>query len=223
MRKELLIILSRRLFNKRRRLKWHLVALAGLCSAFFLFLSVEKNMIPTLIAISESQVTAIANEALRQAIDSHVDALLSGKKLLDFHTGPEGDLLYVQTNTSDLNRIQSEALAILQQAIADLEGFEISIPLGQALSSKIFAAKGPKIKVAMFPYGHVNVQVVDTFEVTGINQIKYGLDLRVTYTVQVVVPLISSKTHVSMDIPLATVLIPGRVPDTYLMFPYGPK
>jgi sporulation protein YunB len=191
--------------------------------AFFLFVSVERSVIPTLIAVSESRVTAIANEAIRQAVNSHVDSLLQGKQLLDFHVGPEGELLYVQTNTSDLNKIQAESLAILQEAIEDLEGFEVRIPLGQALSSKIFASKGPKIKVTMFPFGHVNVQVMDTFEVTGINQIKYGLHLRVIYTLQVIIPLISSKTHVSIDIPLATVLIPGKVPDTYLMFPYDTR
>jgi sporulation protein YunB len=195
----------------------------GLCMAFFLFVSVERSVIPTLIAVSESRVTAIANEAIRQAVNSHVDSLLQGKQLLDFHVGPEGELLYVQTNTSDLNKIQAESLAILQEAIEDLEGFEVRIPLGQALSSKIFASKGPKIKVTMFPFGHVNVQVMDTFEVTGINQIKYGLHLRVIYTLQVIIPLISSKTHVSIDIPLATVLIPGKVPDTYLMFPYDTR
>lgn len=185
-----------------------------------LLLSVERSIVPTLIAISESRVTAIANEAIREAVTSHVNSLLEGKQLLEFRTGPQGELLYVQTNASDLNKIQAESLAILQKAINDLEGFVIGVPLGQALSSKIFASKGPEIKVTMFPVGHVNVQVVDSFEVTGINQIKYGLSLRVTYTMQVVIPLISSKTHVSMEIPLATVLIPGKVPQTYLMLPY---
>ncbi len=180
----------------------------------------EKSIIPTLIAISESRVTAIANEAIIDAVNAHIDSLLQGKKLLDFHVSSEGQLLYVQTNAADLNKIQSESLSILQAAITDLEGFEVHIPFGQAFGSSIFASFGPKIKVALFPYGHVNVQVLDSFEVTGINQVKYDLCLRATYTLQVVIPLISSKAQVSTDIPLATVLIPGKVPDTYLTIPY---
>jgi len=221
LRKELLIIFGRRFLGKKRRLHAPSLALIGVCVALAcLFIAVERGMIPTLIAISESRATAIANEAIRQAISLHVDSLLQDKKLLDFHAGPGGELMYVQTNTSDLNQIQAEALAILQETIKHLEGFEVRIPLGQALGSKILASKGPRIKVTMFPYGSVNVQVMDSFEVTGINQIKYSLYLRAIYTLQVVIPLISSKTHVSMDVPLATVLIPGKVPDTYLMFPY---
>ncbi len=224
LRKELLIIFNRRFLGRKKRFHRPLVVAAGLgLVLLFLFVSIERNVIPTLIAISESRVTAIANEAIRQAINSHVDSLLQDKRLLDFHVGPEGELLYVQTNTSDLNKIQAESLAILQEAIDELEGFEIRIPLGQALSSKLLAAKGPRIKVTMYPYGYVSVQVLDTFEVTGINQIKYSLYLKVICTLQVVIPLLSSKTHVSVDVPLATVLIPGKVPDTYLMFPYGTR
>ena len=39
--------------------------------------------------------------------------------------------MYVQTNTSDLNQIQAEALAILQETIKHLEGFEVRSPLGR--------------------------------------------------------------------------------------------
>jgi sporulation protein YunB len=183
-------------------------------------MALERSIIPTLIAISESQVAAIANEAIISAVSGHIDTLLAGKRLLDFHVGDEGQLLYVQTNTADLNQIQSESLSVLQEAIANLEGFHIYVPLGQAIGSSIFASVGPRIKVTLIPYGYVSVKVLDSFEVTGINQIKYDITLRVTYTLQVVIPLISSKSQVSTDIPLATVLIPGKVPDTYLTVPY---
>lgn len=222
--KELLIIFNRRFLNNIRRLQRPVAVMVGLGLIFaWLLVAVERSIIPTLITISESRVAAIANEAIIQAVNSHIDSLLEDKKLLDFHVGSEGQLLYVQTNTADLNRIQSECLALLQEAINDLEGFEIRIPFGQALGSSIFASMGPKIRVAMFPYGYVSVQVLDSFEVTGINQIKYDLCLHVVYTLQVVIPLISSKTHVSIDIPLATVLIPGKVPDTYLTIPYDSR
>jgi len=41
----------------------------------------------------------------------------------------------------------------------------------------------------------------------------------VTCMVRVVIPLIAARTEVSTDVPLATILIPGKVPDTYLTLP----
>lgn len=178
------------------------------------------KIVPTLLAISETKVIAIANRAVLQAIHSHVDTLLENKELLSFHTDPNGKLLYTQTNAACITEIQSEVLALLQNTVNDLQRFGLHIPLGQILGSRIFATKGPTIKVAMCPYGYVDVKILDRFDVTGINQLKYDLFLNASFTLQIVIPLISTKTYVSVDVPLTTVIIPGEVPDTYLTLPY---
>lgn len=183
-------------------------------------IAVERKIFAPLLAISEAKVVAIANDVILQAVNSQIDALLEGKNLLDFHQDSDGHLLYVKTNTAGLNRLHSDALGLLQDALKDLEEVDIYVPFGQILGSTIFAAAGPKIKVVIIPYGYVNLQIVDGFEVTGINQVKYDLSLEAHFALQVVVPFIASKTGISIDIPLATVLIPGKVPDTYLTIPY---
>ncbi|QUL98481.1 MAG: sporulation protein YunB [Candidatus Fermentithermobacillus carboniphilus] len=182
-------------------------------------IAIENSIIPTLVAISETEVAKVANQAVIDAINSNIEKLLSGKKLLNFEVNEAGEILYVEANTGDLNRIQAEALSVLQATLGQLEGFSIYVPLGQTLGSRIFAPVGPKIKVTLFPYGSVSVQVKDSFEVTGINQAKFEVSLFVTCSVRVVIPLISSKTTVASEIPLATVIIPGKVPETYISIP----
>jgi len=180
---------------------------------------IERAVIPTVLAVSEAKVAGIANQALVNAINDNIEILLKDRKLLDFQLGPDGEVLYVQTNATELNKIQAQALSVLQEALKDLEGFNVYVPFGQILGSQIFASWGPKIKLTLFPYGVAHVQVIDSFNVTGINQTRYSISLRVTYTVQVVIPLISSKTQITSEIPLVTVLIPGKVPNTYLSLP----
>jgi sporulation protein YunB len=153
------------------------------------------------------------------AVNLHVTDLMAGKNLLEFQTGPSGELLYVQVNTADLNKIQSEALAVLQDAFRQLAGFKVHVPLGQALGSRIFAPSGPRIPVTLYPYGTVRVEVHDSYDVTGINQTKFEIWLRITCMVRVVIPLIQSRTEVAAEVPLTTVLIPGQVPPTYLSIP----
>lgn len=196
-----------------------LYCLAALALLVWLFLWAERSIIPTLVAIAESETTRAANEVIVSTINEHLATLLNGKVLLEFETGPTGDLLYVRTNTTALNQVQADALEVLQEAIGALEGFTIRVPMGQAFGSKLFAPVGPKIPVRVIPYGTVRAQVYDSYDVTGINQTRYNILLRATCSVRVIIPLISARTEVVTDIPLTTVLIPGKVPDTYLSFP----
>lgn len=183
------------------------------------FNSIENAAVPTLIAIAETEVNRIANRAMIDAINEDISRLLDDRELLHFETGPTGELLYVRTDAGELNRIQAEALAVLEDAFQELDGFTVSVPLGQALGSEMFAPYGPKINARLYPYGTVFAEVRDSFDVTGINQTRYNLHLTVTCVVRVVIPLIAARVEVTTDLPLATILIPGKVPNTYLTLP----
>lgn len=217
----LLIFVRKTRLGQKRRAGWKIPACVAIlvAAAFLAITAVERAIIPTLIAIAESEVTRVANTALVDAVNKHIADIISGKNLLEFCTGPNGELLYVKTNPAELNRIQSEALSVLQDAFSKLQGFSVDVPLGQTLGSKIFAPLGPKIRIRLFPVGSVQVQTRDSFDVTGINQTKYNIYLQVSCRVRVVIPLIATQTQVNTDIPLATVLIPGKVPNTYLSLP----
>ncbi|MGI6631911.1 MAG: sporulation protein YunB [Bacillota bacterium] len=203
----------------RPGVKLGLFLVLALMLLLWILLVAERSIVPTLVAIAESEVDRIANEVLVDTINEHLTSLLRGKVLLEFETGPTGDLLYVRTNTADLSRIQAEALEVLQKAVDNLDEFTIRVPLGQTLGSKLFAPVGPRIPIRVVPYGSVRAHIIDSFDVTGINQTRYNISLRATCSVRVIIPLLSARTETVTDIPLTTVLIPGKVPDTYLTLP----
>ncbi|HHY75238.1 MAG TPA: sporulation protein YunB [Firmicutes bacterium] len=202
-----------------RRAKVAGILLAVLITFLWLFFLAERSIVPTIMAIAESETIRIANEVMMDTINEHLHTLLNGKVLLEFETGPTGDLLYVRTNSTALNQIQADALRVLQKAIDSIQDFTIYVPLGQALGSKLLASLGPRIPIRLIPYGSVRAQIYDSYDVTGINQTRYNILLRATCSVQVIIPLIAAETEVVTDIPLTTVLIPGKVPDTYLAIP----
>lgn len=219
----LLIFRKRRSLGARKGLR-PLLWLGGLAVLVIWILTVfERAVIPTLIAVSETEVTRVANQAMIDTVNSHISNFMEDKNLLEFKTGPTGELLYVQVNSADLNRIQSEALTVLQEAFRELAGFKVYVPLGQALGSRIFAPSGPRIPVTLYPYGSVKVEVQDSYDTTGINQTKFEVWLRITCMVRVVIPLIQARTEVATEVPLTTVLIPGKVPPTYLSIPTAPR
>ncbi len=215
----LLIFRRKRSLSVGRGLRLFFWLLALVVFVVWLLVIVERAVIPTLVAVSETEVTRVANQAMIDTVNEHVSSLLEGKSLLDFKTAPNGELLYVQVNTVDLNKIQSEALLVLQEAFRNLEGFKVYVPLGQTLGSRIFAPSGPRIPITLYPYGTVRAEIHDSYEVTGINQTKFEVSLKVTCMVRVVIPLIQARTEVATEIPLTTVLIPGKVPPTYLSIP----
>lgn len=180
---------------------------------------IERSIMPAVTFVAEMEASRVVNEALVCAVNNHVVDFLTGRRLIETNLTESGELLYIRTKTDDLNRIQAEALDALQGAFASLERFSVHVPLGHALGSKIFAAYGPKIKVVLCPHGSIEVKVMDSFEVTGINQVKYHVYLEVEGVVKIVVPLLSSLVPVKTTIPLATLLIPGKVPHTYINIP----
>ena len=50
-----------------------------------------------------------------------------------------------------------------------------SIPLGNALGSKLFSGMGPELKVGVLPMGEVSAEYFTEFYAAGINQTRYKI------------------------------------------------
>lgn len=66
------------------------------------------------------------------------------------------------------------------------------------------------------PVGAVESFVQEEFLAQGINQTSYKLYIIVTATVSIAVPLVRTQSTVQANIPVASVIIPGAVPQVYL-------
>ncbi len=200
----------------RRGLFWPLLFLAA---ALFTFAFVERSVVPTLVALAEAEASGAANLLIVDTVRNEVLPLIQGKNLIEFVTGPSGEVVFVRVNSAYLGEVEAISLRALQDGLSRVSEFKIYVPLGQLVGSRILAAFGPKIPVALIPAGVVSTKISDSFEVAGINQTKYTLFLTARVSIKVVIPLVSSSAVVSAEVPLATVLIPGKVPDTYLSVP----
>lgn len=185
----------------------------------FAFAFLERSVVPTLVALAESEASGTANRLVVDTVRNEILPLIEGVSLIDFVTGPSGEVVFVRVNSPYLSQVEAMSLRALQDGLARIEAFQVYVPLGQLFGSKILATAGPRIPVKLIPVGVVSTKVDDSFEVAGINQTKYTLFLIAKVSIKVVIPLVSSSTIVSAEVPLATVLIPGRVPDTYLSIP----
>jgi sporulation protein YunB len=124
----------------------------------------------------------------------------------------------MQPNLVAVNRIKLNALRELQGQLGPLQQLSFDIPAGQILGSRLFATRGPTIKVVVVHTGTVSISVREDFEAAGINQIRHALHLTAAADMQIVMPLHRETIQITSEVPLVESVIVGEVPDSYFNF-----
>ncbi len=176
----------------------------------------ERAIVPTLLDISQAQVTMLANEVVNHTITNKVVRLVQYRDLIHFDQDASGEIVYMQANTMEISRVEMIALSSLQESLRALEAYRIHIPLGQITGSRLFATLGPRIPVTIYPLAEVRTQVRDEFDAVGINQTRHNIFLDVDLQMGIVIPLLRTQTTLNNSFLLSSVIIQGRVPSTYV-------
>ncbi|MGI6550222.1 MAG: sporulation protein YunB [Syntrophomonadales bacterium] len=203
------------MYGRRSRFKVFLIIALPLIIAFYLI--IDSNLENTLNEIAKSKAQLTGQQIITQAVNEKVAWKTEYQDLVVIHKDGEGRVVLIQPNTVKINRLMAETLLYVEKGFAELETQSYSIPLGQALGSRVFAGYGPGIKVRMVPVGRVNADLVDHFEEAGINQTRHLVCLKVSGKIKVVVPFNKEEIDVAMTIPVAETIVVGQVPNTYMM------
>lgn len=199
--------------RRGRRYLWGVVLFLALVLGVFLV--VERNIKPTLLALAEARAKIVAVEAMNDAVSEEIVESVKYQDLISLHKDTRGRVVLMQPNTVEISRLASKVTTYIQGRLESLKSEQVEIPLGQVFGSKLLANFGPRLKVGLIPVGTVKVNLVSDFREAGINQTLHQLFLEVTATVQIVVPLVYSTTEVSTTVPLAETVIVGEVPQQY--------
>lgn len=185
------------------------------------FVLVEWNIRPTLLAIAEAKAIIIATEAVNRAIEQTVVRDVRYEDLIYVDKDDRGRVVLMKPNTLEINRVAARTTIAVQEELKKMTGRGFDIPAGQVMGSKLLANLGPRIPVTIVPIGTVNVSLYQTFEAAGINQTRHTVFLDTVATVKVVIPLLGGVTEVATTIPVAEVIIVGEVPTYYLQWNWG--
>lgn len=205
----------------RRRFYWAYLFPVLLLVFLLLFVVVERNLKPTILAIAEAKARLIATEAINNAIHQKVVTDVDYKDLIYVHKDNRGRIVLMQPNTVKINKLASDTTLEVQGTLEKLPTTGFKIPVGQVLGSQLLASYGPKIKVTIFPVGTVRVEVEDEFTEAGINQTRHRLYLEVLTNIKIVVPLVSTYVKVTTQVPVAETIIVGEVPTSYFKVNIG--
>lgn len=181
------------------------------------FMWIDKNITPTVLAISEVYARKIATQAINEAVKNKIKDDIKYKDLIFVNFDNEGRVTMMQANTIMMNNIASDVALEVQENIRNVSTKEIKIPIGNALNSQLF--KGPNINITIVPQGTVTVDFTTEFIESGINQTIHKVYLVIITDVRVIVPLASDVIRIVTNIPIAETIIVGDVPESYVFIP----
>ncbi len=201
----------RRKFGQRggKKKKFFLSVLVLAIMLIYSYYILERNIKPTMLAMSEISARLIATQAINDAVNSKISNN-SFNHLVDFKSDNNGRIALIQANTVQMNKLAADTSLEILKEIRAIGTTVLKIPVSNIFGSQIFANTGPKISVNIQPAGTVNVDFYTDFEEAGINQTRLKIYLIVKTDVQIIVPLGSNRIDVTTHIPVSeTIIVSG--------------
>lgn len=181
----------------------------------------DRDLKPIVMALCDAEARVIAAETINKTIRDEFVNKISYDDLMTVKTDKDGNVVMIQANTVELNRIGSDIALSVQKKILDIGVKGGSIPIGALTKNDLISYYGPKIKFSMKPVGSVASSYRSQFEAAGINQTRHIVYLDITANVQVIIPTGRNSIAITSNIPIAESIIVGKVPNTYAEFGNG--
>lgn len=213
----------RRKMRLRKPVKrWKAIAVTtSIFVLFFLvqtFIFMEYNLRPVFTQVAESYARKIATEAINDAISKKVAEETRYTEIVIFYKDNQGNIRSAVFNLNEANRIKSLSTLRVQEVLNEINDknlLKIKLPIGQAFHSTLLAAMGPTVPVSITPIGSVVSDIEERSETLGINQTKHTLTLDIDVQVNIIVPLVSKTTEIHSQIPIASFVVVGEVPQFF--------
>ena len=170
--------------------------------------------------ISDLAKTQVMNSTSDLTNDAIAKQIAEGNILYDrivyFEKDLNGRITALKTNMSEVNRLKTDILNIINDEILALDTSDIGIPLGSLFLPELLSGRGPAIPVHILSIRNSDASFVSHFSQAGINQTLHRLNMEVSIDVAVLVLGETTSFTMSSQVVVAETIIVGDVPDTFL-------
>ena len=192
-----------------------LVFLLALSIALFVvFRSRYREIIGQL---AETQVKTTTSDLTNDAIAKQIaDGIIQYDRIVFFEKDLEGRITALKTNMSEINRLKTDILNIINDEILALDTSDIGIPMGSLFLPELMSGKGPVIPVHILSIRNSDAVFSSNFVQAGINQTLHQLIMVVSVDVAILVLGQTGSFTVTSEVVVAETVIVGDVPNTFL-------
>jgi len=198
----------------RRLLRWLFAAILVLLVSFFMLRSKYRLVIDDLAQTQVKNTTSdLTNDAISKQIAS---GDIRYDRIVFFEKDLNGRITALKTNMSEVNRLKTDILNIINDEILSLDHSDIGIPLGSLFFPELLSGRGPAIPVNILSIRNSDANFVSHFSQAGINQTLHRLNMEVSIDVAVLVLGQTSSFTMNSEVVVAETIIVGDVPQTFL-------
>ena len=192
-----------------------LVFLLALSIALFVvFRSRYREIIGQLAETRVKNTTSdLTNDAIAKQI---ADGIIQYDRIVFFEKDLEGRITALKTNMSEVNRLKTDILNIINDEILALDTSDIGIPMGSLFLPELLSGKGPVIPVHILSIRNSDAVFSSNFVQAGINQTLHQLIMVVSVDVAILVLGQTGSFTVTSEVVVAETVIVGDVPNTFL-------
>lgn len=201
--------------RKLRALVYRLLFLAAAIAVMFLMLrSRYRDVIQELAQTQVKNTTSdLTNDAIAKQI---ADGIIQYDRIVYFEKNLDGRITALKTNMSEVNRLKTDILNIINDEILALDTQDLGIPLGSLIIPEFFSGKGPAIPVHILAIRNSDANFSSNFTQAGINQTLHQLIMTVSVDVSVLVLGQTASFAITSEVVVAETVIVGDVPNTFL-------
>ena len=182
--------------------------------AFLMFRSRYRDVIRELAQIQVKNTTSdLTNDAIAKQI---ADGIVQYDRIVYFEKDLDGRITALKTNMSEVNRLKTDILNIINDEILALDTSDIGIPLGSFFLPELMSGKGPTIPVHILSIRNSDATFASNFSQAGINQTLHQLIMEVSVDVAILVLGQTESFTITSEVVIAETVIVGTVPNTFL-------
>ena len=185
----------------RRILYFLLAAFLTVSLGFLMLRSRYRDVIRDL---AETQVKNTTSDLTNDAIAKQIDeGIIQYDRIVYFEKDLDGRITALKTNMSEVNRLKTDILNLINDEILALDTSDIGIPLGSLFLPELFSGKGPSIPVRILSIRNSDASFASSFSQAGINQTLHQVTMIVSVDVAVLVLGQTSSFTVNSEVVVA--------------------
>lgn len=170
-----------------------------------------------IIGLAKTQVSNATSDLINDAINVQIEiGNIQYERIVYFEKDLDGRITALKTNMSEINRLKTSILNLINDEILAMDTSQLGIPIGSLILPELMSGKGTEIPVKIISIRNSDAYFESSFSEAGINQTLHKLSMHVLVDVSVLVLGKTQSYTVSSQVVVAETVIVGDVPDTYL-------
>ena len=170
----------------------------------------------TIRSLAQTQVINSTSDLINDAIDEQIETgNIQYDRIVYFEKDLDGRITALKTNMSEVNRLKTDILNIINDEILELDTSDIGIPIGSLILPELLSGRGFAIPVQVLSIRNSDAAFASDFSQAGINQTLHQLTMQVSVDVAILVLGRSESFTVTSQVVVAETIIVGQVPDTF--------